>query len=191
MCLCLMRPRPKRCCASCDQAHQSRDELRRLVTKRVGKDDKECGTEMSVSAVSSCVPRLDCLSARVCRADLSAALITHHTSIKYLTPRADSQHVSLSGLTDIMVGGRSLALYRMGSDKVRGKLSRVLTALFDTEGSKIRSMKRFSPQRGEKSKLEEGERFVESASVDTEVKMEITVSHTRLVTGGVREQNAL
>ena len=107
--------------------------------------------------------------------------------VKYLTPYAQTTPVSTSGLTDLMVGGRSQSLFRIGSNIDSGKLSRVLSSLFTTEGSKIRSMKGFNIMKGEKSKLEDGMRHVEAASVDTEVTMEITVSHTRSITGGAKE----
>ena len=162
-------------------------EMKRLVTKRVGKEDDERGTSVLTSTVRSCVPRLDWLSARVCRVSPDVTLITGYTAVKYLTPYAQTTLVSTSGLTDLMVGGRSQSLFRIGSNIDSGKLSRVLSSLFTTEGSKIRSMKGFNIMKGEKSKLEDGMRHVEAASVDTEVTMEITVSHTRSITGGAKE----
>ena len=77
-----------------------------------------------------------------------------------------------------MVGGRSQSLFRMGSNIDSGKLSRVLSSLFTTEGSKIRSMKGFNIMKGEKSKLEEGRRHVEAASVDTEAPSPTTSRST-------------
>ena len=164
---------------------QSSKEIISLITKvsDVNQNDaqKDAQTKFSTTNLitSVRVPRLDELTSNFCVQNdrLDSPEGVAKTISNYLSVSASTDRAQMSGLMDLVVGGRAQSLFRHQEDKK--KISKAFSSLLSTDGSKLRSMKKLSYTFQIPEKNQGYNECIESVSTDSYIRQGLSVTHVR------------
>ena len=99
------------------------------------------------------------------------------TISNYLSVSASTDRAQMSGLMDLVVGGRAQSLFRHQEDKK--KISKAFSSLLSTDGSKLRSMKKLSYTFQIPEKDQSYNESIDSVATDSYIRQGLSVTHVR------------